>query len=157
MKRIPGPVDWGLLVLRLVLGITFILHGAQKLFGAFGGPGIAGFAEALAQMGLPGPPVLWAYLAALAEFGGGLAVLLGVLTEFGAAAIAATMIVAIWKVHGPNGFFLSSNPPGYEYNLMILAVCAALILAGPGWIALWDPFRYRRGARSGPGWAAAEG
>jgi putative oxidoreductase len=155
MRRIPGPVDWGLLVLRLVLGITFMLHGAQKLFGMFGGPGIGGFAESVARLGLPGPPALWAYLAAGSEFFGGLAVLLGVLTEFGAAAIAATMIVAIWKVHGPNGFF--STQRGYEYNLMILAVCAALILAGPGWIAFWDPFRYRRGARSGSGWAAAEG
>lgn len=155
MRRIPGPVDWGLLVLRLVLGITFMLHGAQKLFGMFGGPGIEGFTQSVAKLGFPGPPALWAYLAAGAEFFGGLAVLLGVLTEFGAAAIAATMIVAIWKVHGQHGFFASQR--GYEYNLMILAVCAALILAGPGWIALWDPFRYRRGARSGSGWAAAEG
>jgi putative oxidoreductase len=155
MRRIPGPVDWGLLVLRLVLGITFMLHGAQKLFGMFGGPGIEGFTENVARLGFPGPPELWAYLAAGSEFFGGLAVLLGVLTEFGAAAIATTMIVAIWKIHGPNGFFAQQR--GYEYNLMILAVCAALILAGPGWIALWDPFRYRRGARSGSGWAAAEG
>jgi len=155
MRRTPGPVDWGLLVLRSVLGVTFILHGAQKLFGAFGGPGISGFAQAMGRMGLPGPPELWAVLAAGAEFVGGLAVLLGVLTEFGAAAIAVVMIVAIWKVHGRNGFFLQQQ--GYEYNLMILGVCAALILAGPGLLALWDPFRYRRGARGGSGWAAAEG
>jgi len=154
MKRTPGPVDWGLLVLRLVLGVAFILHGAQKLLGLFGGPGISGFAQGLRQMGLPAPELM-AYLAAGAEFLGGLAVLLGVLTEFGAAAIAAVMIVAIWKVHGKHGFFLSQQ--GYEYNLMILGVCAALILAGPGLLALWDPFRYRRGARSGSGWAAAEG
>ena len=88
-------------------------------------------------------------------FRSGLAVLIGVLTEFGAAAIAFTMIVAIWKVHGRNGFVITQQ--GYEYNLLILAVCAALILAGPGWLALWDPFRYRRGARSGGGWGAAEG
>jgi putative oxidoreductase len=154
MRRAPGPVDWGLLVLRLVLGIAFVLHGSQKLFGAFGGPGLGGFAQTLAGMGLPAPELL-ACLAAGAELLGGLAVLLGVLTEFGAAAIASVMIVAIWKVHGRNGFFLQNQ--GYEYNLMILGVCAALILAGPGLLALWDPFRYRRGARRGAGWAAAEG
>ena len=155
MARIPGPVDWGLLVLRLVLGGSFVLHGAQKLFGAFGGHGFEGFAQSVAKLGLPGPPAFWAYLAAGSEFFGGLAVLLGVLTEFGAAAIAFTMIVAIWKVTGKNGFSITQQ--GYEYNLLILAVCAALILAGPGWLALWDPFRFRRGARSGAGWAAAQG
>ena len=155
MKRIPGPVDWGLLVLRLVLGGSFLLHGSQKLFGVFGGKGMGTLVQLVGTFGLPGPPALWAWLAALAELVGGLAVVLGVLTEFGAAAIAADMIVAIWKVHGKNGFFATQG--GYEYNLLILAVCAALILAGPGWLALWDPFRYRRGARSGPGWAAADG
>ena len=155
MARIPGPVDWGLLVLRLVLGGSFLFHGAQKLFGVLGGEGIAGFAPHVQALGLPGPPLAWAYLAAGSELFGGLAVLLGVLTEFGALAIALVMIVAIWKVTGRNGFSLAHQ--GYEYNLLILAVCAALILAGPGWLALWDPFRYRRGARSGPGWAAAEG
>jgi putative oxidoreductase len=155
MKRIPGPVDWGLLVLRVVLGGSFILHGAELLFGAFGGRGIEAFTGIIVKMGLPGPAGLWAYLAATSEFLGGLAVVLGVLTEFGAAAIAAVMIVAIWKVTGKHGYDITHN--GYEYNLLILAVCAALILAGPGWLALWDPFRFRRGARSGSGWAAAEG
>jgi putative oxidoreductase len=155
MKRIPGPVDWGLLVLRLVLGGSFLLHGSQKLFGAFGGHGLDAFVQTVGRLGLPGPALLWGLMAAGAEFCGGLAVLLGVLTEFGALAIAAVMIVAIWKVHGKNGYFSSGN--GYEYPLLILGVCAALILAGPGWIALWDPFRFRRGARSGAGWSAAEG
>jgi putative oxidoreductase len=155
MKRIPGPVDWGLLILRLTLGASFVLHGSQKLFGAFGGHGLARFDVMVGGMGLPGPAPLWGLLAAGSEFCGGLAVLLGVLTEFGALAIAAVMIVAIWKVHGKNGYFSANN--GCEYQLLILAVCAALILAGPGWLALWDPFRFRRGARSGAGWSAAEG
>jgi putative oxidoreductase len=155
MKRIPGPVDWGLLVLRLALGASFLLHGSQKLFGAFGGHGLTAFSQTVGRMGLPGPASFWGLLAAGSEFFGGLSVLLGVLTEFGALAIAAVMIVAIWKVHGKNGYFSTNN--GYEYQLLILAVCAALILAGPGWLALWDPFRFRRGARSGAGWSAAEG
>jgi putative oxidoreductase len=155
MKRIPGPVDWGLLVLRLALGGTFILHGSQKLFGAFGGQGMAGFAEGVSRMGLPGSPWLWAYLAAGTELVGGLVVLLGVLAEFGAAAIAVTMIVTLWKGSGRNGPFFTSQ--GDEYHLLVLAVCVALILTGPGWLALWDPFRFRRGARSGRGWSAAEG
>src|SRR5438445_13753872 len=102
MKRIPGPVDWGLLILRLVLGGSFVLHGSQKLFGAFGGSGIEAFTSNIARMGFPGPPMAWSYLAAGSEFLGGLAVLLGVLTEFGAAAIAFTMIVAVWNVTGQN-------------------------------------------------------
>jgi putative oxidoreductase len=155
MKGIPGPVDWGLLVLRLVLGGSFIVHGVQKLFGALGGAGIEAFAGGVARLGLPGPAHLWAYLAAGSELAGGLVVFFGVLTEFGALAIAFVMIVAIWKVTGRHGFSAVHN--GYEYNLLILAACAALILAGPGWLALWDPFRFRRGARSGSGWAAVEG
>src|SRR5436305_11520828 len=103
MKRIPGPVDWGLLILRLALGASFILHGSQKLFGAFGGHGLSGFSTVVGGMGLPGPAPLWGLLAAGSEFFGGLAVLFGVLTEFGALAIAAVMIVAIWKVHGKTG------------------------------------------------------
>src|SRR5690349_16207914 len=88
MARAPGPVDWGLLVLRLVLGGIFLAHGAQKLFGVLGGPGLGAFTEGVARLGLPGPAGMWAILAAGAEVLGGLAVLLVVLTEFGAAAIA---------------------------------------------------------------------
>src|SRR4051812_19729089 len=121
MKRIPGPVDWGLLVLRLALGASFLLHGSQKLFGAFGGHGLTAFSQTVGRMGLPGPAPFWGLLAAGSEFFGGFCVLLGVLTEFGALAIAAVMIVAIWKVHGKNGYFSTNN--GYEYQLLILAVC----------------------------------
>src|SRR5437870_5461096 len=108
MKRRPAPVDWGLLVLRIGPRGSFVVHGSQTLFGAFGGPGLPAFTQMVGRMGLPGPAPLWGTLAAGSEFFGGLAVLLGVLTEFGALAIAAVMIVAIWKVHGKNGYF-SSN------------------------------------------------
>ncbi|MCC6446604.1 MAG: DoxX family protein [Armatimonadetes bacterium] len=138
-------ISWAALVLRAVLGITFMAHGAQKLFGAFGGHGMAGFTEGIVKMGFQ-PAALWAYMAAGAEFFGGLLVLLGLAAEVGAAFIIPAMLVAIWKVHGPQGFFLSGSPPGYEYNLMILAVCIAIILIGPGRWALYDPFkRWRAG------------
>ncbi|MBW3624667.1 MAG: DoxX family protein [Armatimonadetes bacterium] len=113
-------------------------HGAQKLFGGFGGRGLEGFAASVENMGFT-PPMLFAVLAAGSEFFGGLMVALGVLAEIGALAILFTMIVAIWKVTGKRGFFIQNE--GYEYNLLIIAVCVALILAGPGRYALW---RWRR-------------
>src|SRR5260370_1343122 len=155
MKGIPGPVDWGLLVLRLVLGGSFIVHGVQKLFGALGGGGIEAFAGSVAKLGLPGPAPLWAYLAAASELAGGLAVFFGVLTEFGALAIAFVMIVAIWKVTGPHGFSAVHN--GYEYNLLILAACAALILAGAGWLGTSHPLPLPRAAPPGGRLGAAQG
>jgi len=133
--------DVAILILRAVLGITFILHGGQKLFGAFGGHGMEAFAEGLAKMGLSAP-VFWAWVAAIAEFFGGLGVLGGLLTRLSALGIASTMVFAIWRVHGKGGFFAQNK--GYEYNLMILAVCAALILMGPGRYSIQGWFEARR-------------
>ena len=97
-------IDVGLLVLRLVLGVIFIGHGAQKLFGSFGGHGLKGTAGFFEQIGLK-PGRAMALLAGLAEFGGGLLVLVGFLTPLGAFAIIAVMAVAIARAHMPNGFF----------------------------------------------------
>ena len=110
--------DLALLVLRLVLGGVFIAHGAQKLFGWFGGPGLQGTAGFFEKLG------------GLAEFGGGLLVLLGLLTPLGALAVIVVMIVAILRVHLPNGFFNTSG--GYEFNLTLIGIAVALILAGSG-------------------------
>jgi putative oxidoreductase len=121
--------DIALLILRVVIGGLFIAHGAQKLFGAFGGPGLKGTAASFEQIGVK-PGYLMALLAGLSEFGGGLLVLVGVLTPLGALAIIATMVVAIAKVHAPNGLFNANG--GYEYNLVLIAVAAALILSGSG-------------------------
>ena len=114
-----------LLILRICLGTIFLVHGAQKTFGAFGGPGIQGFTTMLSQMGFA-PASLWAYVAAYAEFIGGLFVILGILTRGAAFMISAVMLVAVFKVLWGKGFF------GYEYNLLIIAVCVAFMLLGPG-------------------------
>jgi putative oxidoreductase len=125
--------DLALLVLRLVLGGVFIAHGAQKLFGWFSGPGLKGTAGFFEQIGAKPGPVM-ALLAGLAEFGGGLLVLLGLLTPVGALAIIAVMIVAILRVHLANGFFNSNG--GYEFNLTLIGIAVALIIAGAGSISL---------------------
>lgn len=122
-------IDVALLVLRVFLGVIFLAHGAQKLFGAFGGDGIAGTKGFFEQIGIrPAGPM--AVVAALTEFGGGLLVLTGLLTPLGALAVAGTMIIAIVKVHGKSGFFIQKG--GYEYNVAVIGMAATLILAGAG-------------------------
>src|SRR5687768_8970382 len=95
---------WGITILRIAVGIVFAAHGAQKLFGAFGGSGLANTASYFQHLGLtPSYPlaVLWAVV----EFGGGLLVFLGAWTRLAAIPLAIGMAVAIWKVHFVNGFF----------------------------------------------------
>jgi putative oxidoreductase len=121
--------DIALLILRVVLGGIFVAHGAQKLFGSFGGHGLEGTAGFFEQIGLK-PGHAMALLAGLAEFGGGLLVLAGFLTPLGAFAIIAVMAMAIVRVHVPNGFFNESG--GYEFNLVLIGVAVALILTGSG-------------------------
>lgn len=118
-----------LLIIRLVLGFTMIAHGAQKLFGWFGGYGPKGTGGWMESLGIK-PGVLMAVLAGLAEFGGGLLVAAGLFTPIGAALLILTMIVAIASVHAKNGFW--STAGGYEYNLLLIAVSVALILSGAG-------------------------
>jgi putative oxidoreductase len=127
-------MDLALLTLRLTLGLTMMAHGAQKLFGWFGGRGFEAFVELVGKMGFQ-PAGVFAALAAGSEFIGGLMVALGVFAELGALGIIFTMLVAIWKITGARGFFINNN--GYEYNILIIAVCVALILSGPGRYALW--------------------
>jgi putative oxidoreductase len=122
-------IDVGLLVMRLVLGVIFIGHGAQKLFGSFGGPRISGFAKGLEQLGVkPARPM--AVLAGLAELVGGILVMLGFLTPLAALALIAVMIVAILTVHLRNGFFNTNG--GYEFNLALSAMALVLLIAGAG-------------------------
>ena len=122
-------MEIGFLVLRLIVGLGFAAHGAQKLFGAFGGHGIEGTAGFFEQLGLrPGRRHAWA--AGMAEFLGGLLIALGLVTPFAAAALIAVMTAAVLTVHLPNGFFIMSN--GYEYNLVLAAVVFALAGVGAG-------------------------
>ncbi len=119
----------GPLVLRVPVGLILAAHGAQKLFAWFGGYGLAGTGQWMASIGLE-PGYLMALLAGSAEFFGGLALLLGVLTRPAAAVTAVTMLVAIFSAHIGNGLFLSNN--GYEYGLTLLAVALALVVMGGG-------------------------
>lgn len=123
----------GILVIRLVIGLSFAAHGAQKLFGWFGGYGLKGTGGWFDSMGMK-PGVTVALLAGLAEFVGGVLFAIGLLTPLAGVLIAFTMVIAIVKVHGPNGYWSTAN--GYEYNLTLLAVALGVALIGPGKYAL---------------------
>ncbi|WP_102261116.1 DoxX family protein [Mesobacillus jeotgali] len=126
-------MDLGLLIIRLVIGILFIGHGAQKLFGWFGGYGLKGTGGWFDSIGMK-PGVTMALLAGLAELLGGILLAVGLLTPLAALMIAGTMLMAIIKVHAPNGLWSTSN--GYEYNLTLMAVAIGLALIGPGKYAI---------------------
>lgn len=128
-------METGLLLIRVVVGGIMAAHGAQKLFGWFGGPGLAGTGGWLEAMGLR-PARAWAAVNGLTEFGGGALIVLGLLTPLGSAAVAGVMLVAIATVHLRNGFFNSNG--GYEFNLLIVAAAIALAFTGPGTISIDD-------------------
>jgi putative oxidoreductase len=126
-------VDFALLVVRVIVGVIFAAHGAQKLFGVWGGPGLqAMVAEPPNGMGLLGYPVT------IGEFFGGLGLILGFLTRFSAASLIVIMLGAIFMVHGQHGFFLGTGPEstlataGFEYNLALIGLLAPILIAGPG-------------------------
>jgi putative oxidoreductase len=118
----------GLLILRVVVGVLFIGHGTQKLFGWFNGPGLEGARGFLAQLGYPGG-TLAAVLAGTAEAGGGALVALGLLTPLGAAAIIGVMINAAWSVHRKNGVWNSNG--GIELPLVYATTALAIAFTGP--------------------------
>jgi len=131
-------LDFGLLIIRLVIGLLFVGHGAQKLFGWFGGYGIKGTGGWFESIGMK-PGAAMALFAGLAELISGILFVLGLLTPLAGIIIAGTMVMAIAKVHGPNGLWATSN--GYEYNLTLLAVAIGVALIGPGQYAL-DAFLF---------------
>ncbi|MFD4247112.1 DoxX family membrane protein [Streptomyces sp. NPDC058525] len=119
--------DTGLLLLRLVLGLTMAAHGSQKLFGWFGGGGISGTGQFFTASGYPAGEAM-AVLAGLTETLGGLGLAAGLLTPLAAAALVGTLVNAI-AVHGAGSFFA---PKGIEYELLLAVGAAALALTGPG-------------------------
>lgn len=127
MKRVPiasndrQAVDFSLLIVRVIVGTIFAAHGAQKVFGAFDGPGLAAVAEMMGPVG---------YLVAVGECFGGVGLIFGFLSRFSAAANIVIMLGAIAMVHGKNGFFQSAN--GFEYNLALIGLLAPILIAGPG-------------------------
>jgi putative oxidoreductase len=131
-----------LTVIRVVLGIIFIMHGSQKVLGLFGGLGLAGTVGAFVQMKMPAP---LAYMVCFGELSGGIALVFGFLTRIAAAGIIIIMIGAVVTVHWANGFFLNwymipGHGHGYEYNLALIAMSISLILGGPGGCAIDNLF-----------------
>ena len=142
-------MDLGLLILRLVFGLTLTAHSAQKLFGWFGGAGIAGTAQLMEQLGFR-PPRLQAVAAGLVEGGAGLALAAGFLTPLAAGAFISVMFVATVTVHLPRGFFIQKG--GYEYTLGLAAGALALAFTGPGAVSLDAALGVDW---SGPSWGVA--
>jgi putative oxidoreductase len=117
------------LALRIPIGIIFAAHGAQKLFGWFGGYGLEGTGQFFGSIGL-NPGYLMALLAGAAEFFGGLALVFGLLVRPAAAALAFAMLIAVFAVHFSKGFFLDKG--GFEYALALFAASLALLFSGAG-------------------------
>ncbi len=120
-------------VLRLVLGIVFFAHGAQLALGWWGG---AGFSATMAGFEQGGIPSVFAFLAIMAQFCGGLGLILGLLGRVAASGITCVMLVAIAKVHAGNGFFMNwagnQKGEGFEFHLLVLAMTVSIMIMGSG-------------------------
>ena len=126
--------DYAALVLRLMLGIVFFVHGSQKVLGWFGGYGFVNTVNAFTQkMHIP---FVFALLAIAAEFLGSIALLMGLFTRVAALSIGIVMVVAVGLVHWQNGFFMNwsgaQKGEGFEYHLLVIAIAAALMIKGGG-------------------------
>ncbi|MBV6701703.1 DoxX family protein [Kitasatospora aureofaciens] len=139
--------DVGLLLIRLAVGLVMAGHGAQKLFGLFGGHGLVVTGKGFAALGYH-PGWLYAIIGGGSEFLGGLGLALGLLTPLAAAALVGVMLNAIVTVTSAHGLWETHG--GMEYNLCIMAVAVGIAAIGPGRLALDRPFRWGRG-----GWGAA--
>ena len=130
---------WAPLVIRLALGIIFIAHGGQKLFGLWGGAGLSATIETFEKnMGIPPPLTV---IAAAAELFGGIALVVGLLTRAASLSLGIIMVVAIFQAHLSHGFFINweqapGRGHGIEYNIALLSMCVALLISGPGKLSL---------------------
>ena len=132
-QRLEGLERLAVVILRLFLGFAFMMHGSQKLLGAFGGSGIAGVTGMLAKMGIE-PANILAWVLSITEFVGGVCVFLGFLTRFWAAGLVIDMAVAVAKVHVPNGFFAAKN--GFELPLAFGVMAPVIALTGAGSLSI---------------------
>lgn len=124
---------YGITILRILVGVIFMAHGSQKLFGMFGGYGLEGTGQYMASLGL-NPGYLMALLSGSAEFFGGLALFLGLLARPAALVLIVMLVVAILSVHIHNGLFMANN--GYEFGLALLGGAIAVLVEGAGRISL---------------------
>ncbi|MFF5014824.1 DoxX family protein [Streptomyces sp. NPDC001165] len=139
--------DWGLLLVRLTFGLLMAAHGAQKLFGIFGGDGLTATGRSFASIGYR-PGKLFAVIGGLSEFLGGLGLALGLFTPLAAAALIGMMINAMVTVSGAHGLWDADG--GVEYSVCITVVAIAIAAIGPGRLALDRFFRWGTG-----GWGEA--
>jgi putative oxidoreductase len=123
----------GRLIVRLIVGVLFIGHGTQKLFGWFGGPGLAGTEQMMGGLSLH-PPRRNALAAGATETAGGALLAAGLATPLAAAGLIGVMLTAIRTVHLPNGPWAANG--GYEYNLVLIAALLGLVDGGPGELSL---------------------
>jgi putative oxidoreductase len=124
---------YGIAVLRIIVGIIFMAHGSQKLFGMFGGYGLEGTGQYMASLGL-NPGYLMALLSGSAEFFGGVALFLGLLARPAAVVLIVMLVVAILSVHIHNGLFMANN--GFEFGLALLGAAIAVLIEGAGRVSL---------------------
>jgi putative oxidoreductase len=133
LKLIDTENHWILTITRLILGVVFFAHGAQKLLGWFGGDGFQGTMQMFVRAGVPAP---LAFVAIVAEFFGGLGLIVGLLARIAALGIFCNMIVAIALVHSKVGFFMNwtgtQKGEGFEYHLLVIALCLGVLVKGAG-------------------------
>ena len=129
--------DFVLTIVRLALGVTFFMHGAQKMLGWFGGYGFHATMGTFTHLGIPAP---LAFLAICAEFFGGLGLLVGLLSRIAALGIMVNMLVAIATVHHVNGFFMNwtgqQKGEGFEYHLLAIALAIVVLIKGSGAVSI---------------------
>jgi len=132
-KWIATPNDWTLTLLRLAAGIMILAHGLQKTLGWFGGPG---FPAQMAGFEAGGIPAVFAFLAIMAEFLGGIGLILGALTRIAAFGLAVNMVVAVYMFNWANGFFMNwsgrQKGEGFEFHMLAIAMAIVLMARGGG-------------------------
>ena len=151
--------DWVITIVRIVLGVVFFAHGAQKAFGWFGGAGLQSTVRVFReQLRIPAPLAL---LSVAAEFLGGLGLIVGLLSRIAALGIAVVMIVALVAVHGKFGFFMNwygeKQGHGIEYHILVLALAVAVIIKGGGAFSLDKVLYQQVSAQNGVALGAGTG